>query len=165
MKAWENLFLHQCFLNLQVDSHSIISKCKSKRCAIYQNYLVCKNPFATAATGKTCKVRRKLFCTSSNVTYLISCKFCKEQYVGSAFKDNFKSRFWLSTRDNTTDKDICGLIKHFLTKCTNATKLKTLKLNWLKMVIATLKVSCGVEKSIGKPNVLLCTFFYKQSKI
>ena len=38
------------------------------------------------------------------------------------------------------------------------TKLKTSKFNWLnkyKRVIMILKVSCGVEKSIGKTNFLL----------
>ena len=81
------------FPQAQVESHSMVSKCKSKGCDVCQNYLVCKNGFTCTVTGKTYKVKGKLYCTSSNAIYLISCKLCKEQYEGSAFKDNFKPRF------------------------------------------------------------------------
>ena len=60
----------------------------------------------------------KLCCTSFNVIYLISCKLCKEQYVGSTFKDNVKPRFRVHKSDVITGKDRCGVAKHFLTKCT-----------------------------------------------
>ena len=81
------------FPQAQVESHSMVCNCKSKRCGICQNYLVCENEFTCIVTGKTDKVRGKLCCISSNVIYLISCKLYKQQYVGSAFKDNFKPRF------------------------------------------------------------------------
>ena len=64
-------------------------------------------------------MRGKLCCTGSNVVYLISCKLCEEQYVGSAFKDNFKPRFRVHDSDVVSSKDRCGVAKHFLTKCTN----------------------------------------------
>ena len=83
----------------------------------------------------------------------------KEQYVGSAFKDKFKPRFRVHKTDVLTGKDRCGVAKHFLTNVKMVAKLKTLKLNSFnkcKREIMILKVSCGIEKSIGKPNSLLC---------
>ena len=106
----------------QVESHSIVSKCKCKRCDICQNCLVCKNEFTYTVTGKTYKVRYKLCCTSSNMIYLISSKLCKKQYVGSAFKYNFKPRFTVHKGDAITGKDRFSVTKHFLTKCTNGNK-------------------------------------------
>ena len=59
--------------------------------------------------------------------FLISCKLCKEQYVGSAFKDNFKTRFRVHKSDVITDKDRCGVAKYFLTKCTNGKKVENIE--------------------------------------
>ena len=75
-KSLRELISLSMFPQAQVESHSVVSKCKSEICDIFQNYLVCKNEFTCTATGKTYKVRGKLCCT-------------KEKYVGSAFKDNF----------------------------------------------------------------------------
>ena len=69
-------------------------------------------------------MRGKLSCTSSNVIYLISCKLCKEQYVGSAFKENFRPRFRVHRSDVITGKNRCGVTKHFLNKCTNGNKVE-----------------------------------------
>ena len=58
---------------------------------------------------------------------------------------------------NVTYKRGKSLREIFLLNVLMVTKLKTLKFNWLnkcERVIMTLKVSCGVEKSIGKPNFL-----------
>ena len=87
----------------------------------------CKNEFTCTVTGKTYKVGGKLCCTSSNVIYLISCKLCKEKYVGSAFKDNFKPRFRVHKSDVITGKERCGVAKHFFTKCTNDNKLENIE--------------------------------------
>ena len=98
-------------------------------------------------------VRHKLCCTSSNVNYLISCKLCKERCVDYAFKGNFKPRFRVHKSDVIKIDVVRPNI--FLLTVLIVTKLKTLKFNWLnkcKRVIITLKVSCGVEKSIGKPS-------------
>ena len=120
------------FPQTQVEPHSVVSKCKSKRCDICQNYLVCKNEFTCTVTGKTCKVGGKLCCTSSNVIYLISCKLCKEQYVGSTFKDNFKPRFRVHKSDVITGKDRCGVAKHFLTKCTDGNKVENIEVELIE---------------------------------
>ena len=60
------------FPQAQAEFHSVVSKCKSRKCDICQNYLVCKNEFMCILTGKTYKVRGKLCCTSFSVIYLIS---------------------------------------------------------------------------------------------
>ena len=85
-KSLRELIIPSMFPQAQVQSHSMVSTCKSKRSDICLNYLVCKNEFTCAVTGKTYKVRGKLCCTSSNVIYLISCKLCKEQYIGFALR-------------------------------------------------------------------------------
>ena len=119
----------------QAESHyMVIIKCKSKRCDICQNYLVCKTEFTCRVTGKTYRVRGKLCCTSSDVTYLICCKLCKEQYVGSAFKDNFKPRCRVHKSDVITGKDRCGVAKHFLTKCTNGKKVQNIEVQLIEQV-------------------------------
>ena len=112
----------------------MVSECKSKRCEICRNYLVCKNEFTCTVTGKTYKIRGKLCWTSSNVIYLISCKLCKEQYVGSAFKDNFKSRFRVHKSDVITGKNWYGVAKHFLTKFTNGNKVENIEVQLIEQV-------------------------------
>ena len=48
--------------------------------------------FSSVQTGKTYFVRQKLSCNSANVIYLVHCKKCNLQYVGST-KTEFKVRF------------------------------------------------------------------------
>ena len=133
-KNFRELISPSIFPQAQAESHSKVSKCKSKRCDICQNYLVCKNEFACTVRRKTYKVRGKLCCTSSNVIYLISCKLCMEQYVGSAFKDNFKPSFRVHKSDVITGKDRYGVAKHFLTKCTNGNKAENLEVQLIEQV-------------------------------
>ena len=113
-KSLREVISPSMFPQAQIESHSMVSKCKFKRCDICQNYLVSKNEFTCTVTGKTYKVRGKLCCTSSNVIHLISCKLCKERYLGFAFRDNFKPRFRVHKSDVITGKNRCGVAKHFL---------------------------------------------------
>ena len=131
-KSLRELISPSMFPQAQVESHSMVSKRKSKRCDICQNYLVCKNEFTCTVTDTTYKVRGKLCCTSSNVVYLISSKLCKEQYVGSAFKDNFKPRFKVHKSDVITGKDRCGVAKHFLTKCANGKNVENIEVQLIE---------------------------------
>ena len=73
-------------------------------------------------------------CTSSNVIYLISCKLCKEQHVGPAFKDNFRPRFRVHKSDVITGKDRCGVAKQFLTKCTNGNEVANIEFQLIEQV-------------------------------
>ena len=86
-------------------------------------------------TGKTYKNRGKLHCTSSNVICLISCKLCKEQYVSSAFKGNFKPRFRVHKIDIIAGKDRCGVARYFLNKCTNGNKVANIEVQLIGLVL------------------------------
>ena len=78
-KSLREIISPSMFSQVQVESHFMLSKCKSKKCDICQNCLVCKNEFMCKVTGKTYKVRGKICCASSNVIYLIRYKLGKEK--------------------------------------------------------------------------------------
>ena len=46
--------------------------------------------------------------------YIFICKLCNDQYVGSAYRNNFRSRFRVHKSDINTVKDRCGVDKHVL---------------------------------------------------
>ena len=81
---------------------SRVNKCNGSRCDIFKNCIVFKNEFTCTATAKTYKVRGNLTCKKDCIVYLISCKKCKQQYAGSDFESNFKSRFWAHKSDINT---------------------------------------------------------------
>ena len=142
----------------QVESHSMVSKCKSKRCDIYQNDLFFKKEFTCTVTGKTYKIRRKLCCTSSNVIYLISWKLCKEQNEGSPFTDNFNPRFRVHKSDVIIGKDRCGVAKRFLNKYTKGNKAENIEVQLIEQMQEgnyDLESNLWCRESIGKPNILL----------
>ena len=68
------------------NSESCITSCKT--CDICKNYLITDNKFKCKVTGRFYNVRGNLSCNSSNVIYLISCKNCEDQYIGSAIDPN-----------------------------------------------------------------------------
>ena len=80
------------------------------------------------------KLRCKLCYISSNVLYLISCKLCKEEYVGSAFKGISKPSFRVYKSDVITGKDKFSVAKHFLTKCTNSNKVENTEVQLIEQV-------------------------------
>ena len=117
------------------ESASRFSKSNESRCDIRKNCMVFKNEFTCTATGKTYKVRDDLTCKSDNVIYLISCKKCKQQYVGSAYEGNFKLRFRVRKSDINTGKVKCGVAKHFLNNCTGINKLENVEVQLIEEVI------------------------------
>ena len=118
---------------LTTKSQSTVSQ-YGKNCDNCDNFLVCRNEFTCKVTGKTYKVRGNLPCNSPNVVYLISCKLCKDQYVGSAYKNNFKPRFRVHKSDINTGKDRCGLADYFLSKCTDVGKLQYIEVHLIEQV-------------------------------
>ena len=50
-KKFRELISSSMFPQDPVESNPTVSKCKSKRCDICQNYLVCKNEFTCTVTG------------------------------------------------------------------------------------------------------------------
>ena len=116
------------------ESASRISKCNESRCDICKNCMAFKNEFTCTATGKTYKVRDDLTCKSDNAIYLISCKKCKQQYVGSAYEGNFKPRFRVHKSDINTGKVRCGVARHFLNNCTRINKLENVEVQLIEEV-------------------------------
>ena len=57
-------------------------KCASRRCDVC-NYLIVGDRFSNHTTGASYTINRGLDCNSRNVVYLISCKVCGFQYLGS----------------------------------------------------------------------------------
>ena len=97
------------------NSESCITSCK--KCDICENYLITNNKFKWKVTGRFYNVRGNLCCNSSNVIYLISCKNCEDQYIGSA--TDFKARFRIHKSDIKTKKDRCDTASHFNSKCSD----------------------------------------------
>ena len=66
-------------------------KCTNNRCDVC-NYLVVGDIFSSHVTGASYTVNHRLDCNSRYVVYLISCKVCGVQYVGSTTTE-FRLRF------------------------------------------------------------------------
>ena len=94
-------------------------KCTSNRCDVC-NYLAVGDSFSSHVTGTSYPVNHRLDCNSRNVVYLISCKVCGLQYVGSTttkFRlrfNNHKSRLQAHSKMSAANKDKDDTIyKHF----------------------------------------------------
>ena len=133
-KTLKKLFHNLFFLSAAYNKMAVmVSKC-GKKCDICDNFLVCRNELTCKVTGKTYKVRSNLSCNSANVVCSISRKLCKDQYVGSAYKNNFKPKFRVHKSDISTGKDRCRVVKHFLTKCTDVGKLENIEVHIIEQV-------------------------------
>ena len=82
-------------------------------------------------------------CDSRNVIYLISCKCCGKQYVGSA--TGFKERFRIHKSDINTGKIRCGVANHLLNVCRSSTS----KFEYLQVQLIE-KVSVQNDDDIDK---------------
>ena len=101
------------------NSESCITSCK--KCDISKTYLIAYNKIKCKVTGRFCNVRGNLFCNSSNVIYLISCKISEDQYIGSVI--DFKARLRIHKSDIKTKKDGCGTAKYFNNKSSDIQNL------------------------------------------
>ena len=86
-------------------------KCKNK-CDLCKHYLVENKIFHSACTGRFYSIRQDVHCRSKNVIYLVTCKTCKIQYVGST-SNEFKVRFRNHKSAMLTNKATCELAVHF----------------------------------------------------
>ena len=87
-------------------------KCDKSRCDLCKNYLAESKDFGSFITGKSYAIRPKLTCDSKNVIYLISCKKCRLQYIGSTTTE-FKVRFRNHKSSMITNKKTCEVAVHF----------------------------------------------------
>ena len=106
------------FLKTTKQKKCYIKKC-NKKCDICKNFLVVSPDFTCFATKQKYKIKGILKCDSRNVIYLISCKCCGKQYVGSA--TGFKERFRIHKSDISTGKIRCGVANHLLNVCRSST--------------------------------------------
>ena len=60
-----------------------------------------------------------LTCNTKNIIYLIVCKCCDKQYIGSA--TGFKERFQIRKSDINTGKVRCKVASRLLNVCKSAT--------------------------------------------
>ena len=72
---------------------------------------------------------------TKNIIYLITCKNCSKQYIGSA--TSFKERFWIHKSDINTGKFRCGVANHLLNVCKSAIcKTEYLQVQLIEQVFA-----------------------------
>lgn len=134
-----------------LDSQNVSSggckKCGRKNCKICM-YISETETFKSSFNGKTHKIKEKLDCNSEMVVYLIECKCCKKQYVGSTnsfrkrfnnyksaqkrfqngkhvFQNSFHSHF--STSDHSGSEDWSFTI---IEKCPNISTLREREMFW-----------------------------------
>ena len=104
-----------------------------RKCDICKNFLVVSPDFTCFATKWKYKIKGILKCDSRNVIYLISCKCCGKQYVGSA--TGFKERFRIHKSDINTGKVRCGVANYLLNVCcSSASKFENLQVQLIEKV-------------------------------
>ena len=86
-------------------------RCTAK-CDLCQNFLKESNCFTSTSTNRTYPITQILSCKSKNVIYLVTCKKCKVQYVGST-SNEFKIRFRNHKSSMITKKRTCEVAIHF----------------------------------------------------
>ena len=91
--------------------------------------------------------KERLPCTFNNIIYFITCKNCLEQYFGSAI--NFNNRFGIYKIDIKTNKNICGIEKHFNGMCKNNSNI----FQFLSIQIIEQVCIYGTGKILSKPVV------------
>ena len=86
------------------ENNCSIEKC-NRKCDICKNFLVLPTEFTCHATKQGF-----LTCNTKNIFYLIACKCCSKQYIGSA--TGFKERFRIHKPDINTGKIRCEAASH-----------------------------------------------------
>ena len=87
-------------------------KCERNRCDLCQNFFVESKSFLSLQTGKKYTIHSRLTCDSKNVIYLVSCKKCRLQYIGSTTTD-FRISFRNHKSAMLTNKTTCEVAVHF----------------------------------------------------
>ena len=116
---------------------------RSEKCDICKNFLVVSPDFSCFSTMWKYKIKGILKCDSRNVIYLIFCKYCGKQYVGSA--TGFKERFRIHKSDINTGKIRCGVVNHLL----NVSRSSASKFEYLEVYLKE-KVSVQNDGDIDK---------------
>ena len=99
------------------ENNCSVVKC-SRRSDICKNFLVVSTEFTCQATKHKYKIRGTLTSKTKNIIYLITCKCCNKQYIGSA--TDFKKRFRIHKSDINTEKVRFRTANHHLNVCKSA---------------------------------------------
>ena len=138
-----------------------IEECNRKQ-EICKNFLVVSPDFTCFATKWKYKIQGILKCDSRNVIYLISCKYCCKQYVGSA--TGFKERFRIHKSDINTGKIRCGAANHLLNVCHySAGKFEYLQVHLQKKFPYKIWRYC--QNFVGKRKILGSAIVYVKAQI
>ena len=86
-------------------------KCEGK-CDLCRNFWKETEIFTSAITNRIYPIRQHLNCKSKNVIYLVTCKKCSVQYVGST-SNEFKVRFRNHKSTMLTKKNTSEVTIHF----------------------------------------------------
>ena len=99
--------------------HKGTFRCNNSRCDVC-NYVILGDSFSSHVTNSSYRINYQLDCNSRNVVYLISCKVCGLQYVGSTTTEfrlrfnNHKSRLKTHARMSAADRDSDDCVyRHF----------------------------------------------------
>ena len=85
---------------------------RKRECGIYNCHVIQEaNKFKSNVTGESYKIRQKLDCDSENVIYLVECKKCRKQGVGST--EDFISRISNYISHILTKRPTCKMVQHF----------------------------------------------------
>ena len=87
-------------------------KCERNRCDLCRNFFVESKSFLSFQMGRKYTIHSRLSCDSKNVIYLVSCKKCRLQYIGSTTTD-FRVRFRNHKSAMLTNKTTCEVAVHF----------------------------------------------------
>ena len=103
----DNVFIHICVCiyihiyidslvraklpKLQIESDKGCFRCGKSRCQLCR-FVSEGNSFRSNVSGSEFKISSRYTCDSSGVVYLLDCKVCGKQYVGSTFT-SFRVRF------------------------------------------------------------------------
>ena len=68
--------------------------------------------FRSTSTGAVYKIRQTIDCRSKNIIYLVTCKRCRMQGVGSTL--DFQGRVSDYITHMYKEKDTCEIVEHFL---------------------------------------------------
>ena len=68
--------------------------------------------FRSTSTGAVYKIRQTIDCRSKNIIYLVTCKRCRMQGVGSTL--DFQGRVSDYIMHMYKEKDTCEIVEHFL---------------------------------------------------
>ena len=127
------MYQHHYFVGLPSKTNVLSIKECNRKCNICKNFLVVFPDFTCFPTKRKYKINGILKCDSRNVVYLISCKCCGKQYIGSA--TGFKERFRIHKSDINTGKIKYGVTNYLLNVCrSSASKFEYLQVQLIEKV-------------------------------